>query len=170
MPSRFDSPAHADDRTLDVLKILRAGDFVPRERAFATFQPTAAVAEIVRVVSGASWQDVFPVLDEGGRMVGLLSADAIRTLIAEKELEGVAVAADVMGPALTVSTDEDLHVVLERLLEAGMRELPVVAEDGSIVGLLDEADIVRAYHLEVTRRREEGDAATASAPTAPPAH
>lgn len=163
--SRRDSPAHADDFTLDVLKALRAGDTVPRDRHFATFAPDATAREIVRVVSGASqWQDAFPVIDGGGKLVGILSADAIRTLVYEDGLEGVALAVDVMGPPVTVTADDDLHVVLERLLESGMREIPVVDERGQILGLLDETDITRAYHDDIGKRR--ADAAADSTPPA----
>src|SRR4029453_4628331 len=38
--SRFDSPAHAGDGTLDVLKALRAGPTVPRGREFVTLTAT----------------------------------------------------------------------------------------------------------------------------------
>ena len=135
---------------------IRACDTVPRNRAYATFAPGASVRDIVRVVTGASqWQDAFPVIDAGGKLLGLLSGDAIRMLVHDASLDGVAVAADVMSPATTVAADDDLHTALERLLESGMRELPVLDRDGAILGLLDETDITRAYHDDIARRRDE---------------
>jgi CIC family chloride channel protein len=156
MRTRFESPAHASDATLDVLKSIRAADRVQRNRGFATVTPQAHVTEIVRTVSGASqWQDVFPVIDPNGKLVGLLSGDAIRTLVREPGLENVAVAADVMSPPITIDADDDLHTALEMLLESGLRELPVLDETGTILGLLDESEIARTYHDDITRLQSE---------------
>ncbi len=153
--SRFDSPAHADDSTLDVLKIMRVADTVFRDRAHATVRPTDRVEDIVKTMLGASpWQDVFPVMGAEGALVGLVSADAMRTLVGESELARIAIAADIMDPPVTIATDDDLHAALEKLLDAGLRELPVIDADGKIVGLLDESDVARAYHRDIARRHE----------------
>ncbi len=147
--SRFESPAHVDDATLDVLKTLRVGDTVARDRAFTTLPLSASVREIQRAVADKAWQDVFPVLDTAGRLAGLVPADVVRTLAHEEGLDGLALACDVMVPPVTLSLDDDLHHALEVLLDVGQRELPVRGDDGSIVGLLDEADITRVYHERV---------------------
>lgn len=154
--SRFDSPAHLDDVTLDVLRTLRVGDTVPRGRAFASLQEDARGDEIRRVVAEATWQDVFPVLGRDGRLVGLLAADGVRSLAREEGFDALVLACDVMMPPVTLSPDDDLHRALEALLDAGQRELPVQDADGTIVGLLDETDISRRYH-ERTRGVERRD-------------
>jgi CIC family chloride channel protein len=152
--SRFDSPSHASELTLDVLKALRVADMVPR-RAVATVRPSARADEILAIVSGSEWQDTVPVLDEAGRMIGMVPADAVRVLAGAPDLQRLTVAADVMSPPVTLSAEDDLHVALERLLETGLREIPVVDARGQMIGLLDESDVARAYHDEIVRVREE---------------
>jgi hypothetical protein len=39
--------------------------------------------------------------------------------------------------------------------EHGLREIPVVGEDGRIVGFLDEAEITRVYHDATQTRRPD---------------
>lgn len=152
--SRFESPAHADDVTLDVLKAIRVADTVIRDRRFESVRPHERVENVVKaMLAAASWQEVFPVITLDGKLTGLVSGDTMRTLVREEELTGVAVAADVMAPAVTIPVDDDLHTALEKLLESGMRQLPVTDAEGGIVGLLDESDIARAYHVDIARRR-----------------
>jgi CIC family chloride channel protein len=70
-----------------------------------------------------------------------------------------------MGPPVTVTVDNDLHVALERLLEAGVRSLPVLSDSGTVMGILDETDIIRAYHLDITQRRRDSSAEVIAPPT-----
>ncbi len=151
--SRFDSPSHASEMTLDVLKAMRVGDMVPR-RALATVRPNTRADEILEILSASQFQDTIPVLGEDGRMVGMVAADAVRLLVAAPDLQRLTVAADLMAPPVTVCSDDDLHVALERLLETGLREIPVVDLDGTILALLDESDVARAYHDEIVRARD----------------
>ena len=157
--SRFDSPAHVHDVALDVLRGLRVGDTVPRGRPFTTFRVDAPVSEVLRAVAGSTWQDIFPVLDNNGQLVGLIAADGVRSLAHEQGLDGFVLACDVMLPPVTLAPEDDLHHALEVLLDAGQRELPVRDAGGVIVGLLDETDITRRYH-ESTRGAEARDTLT----------
>jgi predicted transcriptional regulator len=79
------------------------------------------------------------------------------------------IAADVMLPPTHVGPHDDLHTALERFLESGLHELPVV-EGGKIVGLLHEAHITRAYHDYLERLgRDVSDATSGAVSTrAPP--
>jgi CIC family chloride channel protein len=56
-------------------------------------------------------------------------------------------------PAPTIRADDDLRTAAEALLAHKLREIPVVNQDGSIIGHLDEADISRWY-LEATSKPE----------------
>jgi len=143
--SRFESPAHAGEESLDVLKRLRVREVFRRERV-VTFEERATLARVLdAVVEAPEWQDSFPVLDAAGKLVGLISGDLVRAAMKEQTPLALVIAADVMLDPAAVSPDDDLHTALERFLGSGLRELPVV-EDGLVVGLLDESNITRAYH------------------------
>ncbi len=47
-------------------------------RPIVTFARDTSAREMLRKSADAPWQDVFPVLDAEGRMVGMITADALR--------------------------------------------------------------------------------------------
>jgi len=144
--TRRDSPAHRDDLIFDVLKGIRVGDVVHRDRPYATFTRRTPADEVIRGVAGATWQEAFPVLDDEGKLVGIVNADILRAAAADPEVSTFALAADMMGDPVFVRESDDLHAALELLLSEGVRELIVVDDDARIVGFLDEAEIARTYH------------------------
>jgi len=147
--SRFDSPAHAGEESLDVLKRLKVRD-VFRAGKLVTLAPTAPLSAVVSAVMDApSWQDSFPVLDADGKLCGLVMGDVLRAVTSEDQ-GSLVIAADVMASAVHASPGDDLHVALLRLLDSGLRELPVL-DGAEVVGVLDEAHITRAYHDYLSR-------------------
>ncbi len=154
-PTRFESPVHAGEETLDILKRLRVTDIGSRSGLVATIKRKSSAADIVAIVTGApDWQDTFPVVDDKNCLIGLVSGDIVRSLGADGPLTNLVVADDVMLPPTTLTLADDLHTALERILESGLRELPVVSALGTIVGLLDESDITRAYHEYLEKLRD----------------
>jgi CIC family chloride channel protein len=140
-----ESPAHRDALVLETLKATRAADLVARGRPYASFSPGTPAAEMLRQVGESTWQDVFPVVEPDGTLRGLAG---------ERGEMPWAVAADVMQPPVTVGPEDDLRRVTERLVDSGLREIPVVDPAGRILGFLDEADLTRV-HLEAARRAEQ---------------
>lgn len=143
--SRFQSPAHAGEESLDVLKRLKVED-VFRKDGIVLLETRQGLASLVDAIAAApDWQDSFPVLDDKGTLRGIVSSDVIRTTMKEDTVGLRIIAADVMLPSVHVTPHDDLHTALERFLGSGLHELPVI-EGGKVVGLLDEAHITRAYH------------------------
>jgi chloride channel protein, CIC family len=152
--SRFESPAHAGEESLDVLRRLRVNE-VFRRASVVTLQENAALANVVdSVLTAPEWQDSFPVVDAKGILRGIVSGDVLRAAMKEETPLALVIAADVMLPAVHVTPKDDLHTALERFLESGLHALPVVEGD-AIVGVLDEAHITRAYHDYLGRLGED---------------
>jgi len=149
--TRRDSPAHRDELIFDVLRDVRAGDIVVKGRPFTSFAPGTSAREVLAEVGrSADWQDVFPVIDGDGKLIGVISATALRALSSDPILLDITLAVDLMSGPVSVRADEDAHTALERLLAQGTRELCVTDASGRIVGLLDESEIQGFYH-EATR-------------------
>ncbi len=146
VPTRRESPAHHDDLIFDVLKRVRVGDVVVRDRPYVTFERGTPASEVIQKVAGSGWQDAFPVVTEDGKVAGIVSAEILRTMAADPDLAGFALADDMMSAPLSVSESDDLHVALEAMLTHGVREVLVIDEEGRIIGFLDEAEITRNYH------------------------
>jgi CIC family chloride channel protein len=151
VPTKRDSPAHRGQLILDVLGEATVKDVMTQGRPFVHFDRRTRVAEVLAHVTDNTWQDAFPVLDEAGAIVGTITTDELRVLHAERELAEVTIAADVMQPPVTARASEDLRTAIQRMIERGLREVPVVDEGNQVIGFLDEADIARSY-LEATRK------------------
>jgi CIC family chloride channel protein len=150
--TKRDSPAHRDDLIFDVLAGMRVGDVIVRDRPYATFTTRTPAREIVQKAAGSAWQDVFPVLDEQGKVVGIVLSEVLRTMAANPDIGTLAIADDLMVPPVSVKDTDDLQRALEVILEHGLREIAVVDDNGQIVGFLDEAEITRVYHDATVNR------------------
>jgi CIC family chloride channel protein len=122
------------------------------ERPFVSFYPGTRGDEIVSSIAHSNWQDVFPVVSEDGTLVGVVSSDVLRVLIADPPLPAMTIADDVMMPPLFLGVNDSLHTALESLLKHGMREVLVTDPDGKIGGFVDKADIDRVYDSAVERQ------------------
>jgi CIC family chloride channel protein len=145
VPTKRDSPAHREDLIFDVLKGVRVGDVLVRDRPHATFHGRTPAREVIERAAATTWQDVFPVLGDDGKLAGVVLSDALRTMAANPDISEVAIAHDLMMPPVSVKVTDDLQHALDAFLADGVRELVVTDEQGRIVGLLEEADIARVY-------------------------
>jgi CBS domain-containing protein len=75
----------------------------------------------------------------------MITGDTVRFLASNREVESWTIAADIMQPLVMISEAADLRRAAEVLLLSGLREVLVTGEGGSIVGLLDEHDVSRAF-------------------------
>jgi CIC family chloride channel protein len=114
---------------------------------------------MIRHASDATTQDVFPVVDGAGNMVGLVTTDIMRVLAAEITDTRWTLAADLMQPVVSVHAQDDAKTAMQRLIDNGLREIPVVGADGRVVGMLDESDIAAVYLLAATRAESQDDVA-----------
>ncbi len=150
--TKRDSPAHREDLIFDVLTGIRVGDVLVRDRPYATLTTRATSNEVVQKAAANAWQDVFPVLDDEGKLVGIVLSDILRTMAANPDLTGLTIAHDMMVPPVSVFDTDNLKAALEAILEHGLREILVVDDTGRIVGFLDEAEITRSYQSNTASR------------------
>ena len=152
-PTKRDSPAHREDLIFDVLTGVRVGDVIVRDRTHETFSLRTPARVVIEKAAATAWQDMFPVLDDGGVLVGVVVSDILRTMAANPDIGHLAIAHDLMIPPVSVKDTDDLQRALDVILEHGVREIVVTDEEGRIVGLLDEADITRVYQSATAGRR-----------------
>ncbi len=146
------SPAHLGELTVDLMERLRVSEAMPRKK-FVSLRPEMPLRKAVKLVAG-SHQEVFPVLDGSGKIVGILCEEDLRDLIFEsgEEVEDVLLVQDVMRLRFnTISPSDTLDKALELFMRTGVHELPVV-ENGRCVGTLSYEELVRAYKREMIRR------------------
>jgi len=147
--TKRDSPAHRDDLIYDVLTEVRVRDVLVRDRAYVTLDERTPARTVIEKLAASTWQDVFPVLDATGKVVGMVLNEVLRTMAANPDLEALTIAQDLMVPPVSVLDVDDLQHASEVILAHGLRELMVLGEDGKIVGFLDETEITRAYQKSI---------------------
>ena len=91
---------------------------------------------------------VLLVVDGAGNARGLVELARLQVLLLD-EL-GWANAHDVMEPFASVAPGTPLTEVSERLGSCGLVQLPVV-EQGSVIGLVGETELARAYARAIDR-------------------
>jgi CIC family chloride channel protein len=150
--TKRDSPAHRDELVLDVLRDLRVAEVLVNRREYMSFAPEVSARDVLeQTEAAAQWQDVFPVMREDGRVLGVITLEVVRTLAMNPAAVDVTVALDLMIPSISILETDDVHTALEKMLASGQRELLVLDEKGLIVGFLDEAEIHAAYHRVTSR-------------------
>ena len=167
VPTRRDSPAHREDLIFDVLTGMRVGEVLVRDRPYAAFTTRTRAFEIIQKAAAMAWQDVFPVLDEEGKLVGIVLSEVLRTMAANPDLASFAIAHDLMIPPVSVRDTDDLQRALEVILEHGLREIVVVDDAGRIVEFPRRGRDLRAS--TTTRRRAGGTSREATKANAPAA-
>jgi CBS domain-containing protein len=115
-----------------------------------TISSEASVAEVVVSLADGHISGL-PVVDNGGRIVGVVSATDVLT--AEAEAEGPTMGRDLMEETsvseimtprpYTVAPDEDVREAARQMLYAEVHRL-FVAEGDRLVGVISTTDIVRA--------------------------
>jgi CIC family chloride channel protein len=155
---RFHSPAHVGELTINVLEEMRVRDVFHPAPDVPVVGPGTAFQEVRDLVLGGRDATV-PVVGPDGRIAGLVTAEQLRPVMDERQLDSFVVAGDICSAPAYVYPDDDLYRAHELFRVSGCPQIPVV-EDGSegarhrILGMLDYRDMMRAYGRELARRRE----------------
>jgi CIC family chloride channel protein len=155
--TRIDSPAHVGDFAVDILDHISVKEALPPDRKVETVPESMHFEEILQLVVDSN-QNNFPVVDQNGRLKGILSLTDIRRVMLEKELHKLVIAKDVaVEEVLTVTLDDNLNTALKKMTEAEIRELPVVSKENpqKVVSMLSRKDIIRTYHGQIEKIKKE---------------
>jgi CIC family chloride channel protein len=98
----------------------------------------------------------FPVVDEVGLLVGIITHEDVRRALTEFGPDATVREVETQR-LIVVNPSESLEVAMERMAIAGIGHLPVVrVEDPrEIVGILSRGDILRAYRRKALEERHE---------------
>lgn len=131
-------------------------------RDVVTINPDADLKEAARRLSGLRISGM-PVVDAEHRVLGIISEADILSLAGVKKghtfkdvlrhvlgaplpvrKKGNTVGEIMSSPAITTGPDRDIRTVAAILDEKRIKRLPVVDDEGGLIGVISRADIVRA--------------------------
>ncbi len=124
------------------------------QRKLITIPPNKNVMEAVEIllknkISGA------PVVDSNGKLVGILSELDCANEIINSAMMNTSPpdVADIMSTEVfTVRPDENMLTIAHLFTTKGYRRLPVVDEQGRLLGQLSRRDLMRAMYEAMKRR------------------
>ncbi|MCA9572331.1 MAG: chloride channel protein, partial [Myxococcales bacterium] len=145
-----------------VMYELRVADVMRRE--VVSLPVHAPFERLARKFLERRLRDVF-VVDEEGRYHGLIDIQDVKGLLGQPHDE-LSVDDVERRDVPSLRPDVALAEVMPAFFRHDLEELPVVDDDGKLVGVLSERDVVAAYHREVLRKEtllariESGDEST----------
>jgi len=144
--NHVESPAHRGDLVVDILKDISVAAAFKESPETPTIQNDLPVNRILPLFSERE-EECFPVVNNSGDIIGLLSMSTLRTIIGEEGAGNLILAEDIKTPFEKVTVSENLHQALAKFLRTKYSCLPVVDDDDSnkVLGLLSYRDLITAY-------------------------
>lgn len=139
LAERGDLLAHHRDQS--VLTLMNIKDVIDKD--LLTIHPDASLGELVEKIS-ESKRNIFPVVDEDNRFMGVVDMDDIRRLMFRTEEYNRPINPFIIEPIEQVSTKESMDNVMDKFKRTGYYNLPVV-DDGKYVGFISRAHVFNAY-------------------------
>jgi len=162
--NKFDSPAHAEDATINVLEQMHVTDFYnPGE--VVVLQESTTLKELTNVIASSD-QLNFPVKRADGWYAGMISINNVRNWIFEEGLHDLIVVRDLMSRPVYVRPDYDLYQALLRFVNTDYAQIPVVSQTDTsdIIGLINRDDVFQAYAEAIAEVKGEDSEETAIPP------
>ena len=135
-----------DTRDKFLLSKLEIGELI--ETNFSVVRPDYNLEELIKVIAQSN-RNIFPVIDDGKRLIGIVHLDKIRSVIFSSEQREQKTVRDLMTPpTLVIQVNENLHQVLNKFEETKSWNLPV-ADGEKYVGFLSKSTILTRYRKEL---------------------
>lgn len=131
---------------------MRVGELCTREVVYCG--PDDSVPDVAQLMRNHHVGDLIVAEARGGRLipVGVVTdRDLVVKVLAEGVAPDVLLAGDLMTRTLVTATDsESVYDAVERMRAEGVRRLPIVGAEGSLIGVLSADDITEFLAEELT--------------------
>jgi CIC family chloride channel protein len=135
-----------DTRDKFLLSKLDVGELI--ETNFSMVKPEYNLEALIKVIAQSN-RNIFPVVDENKKLVGIVHLDKIRSVIFDSAHNQSTTVRDLMtAPSVVIEANENLHQILNKFEETKSWNLPVV-DRGQYVGFLSKSSILTRYRNEL---------------------
>jgi len=132
---------------------MQVGEICTREVVCATAETTVAAA--AKLMRQYHIGDVVVTRDERGRRIprGIVTdRDLVLSVLATELNPTALTVGDIMGSDLiTACETEDLFDAVQRMRNKGVRRMPIVQEDGTLVGIVSIDDVIEVLAEEMNQ-------------------
>lgn len=125
-----------------VLTLLKVDNLI--ETDFLTVRPDMTLKQMVDTISRSS-RNLFPVLDAGDKLIGVVLLDEIRNIMFRPDLyRKMSVSTFMSIPPAKIEVGQSMEQVMKMFDDTGAWNLPVV-ENGRYVGFVSKSKIFNSY-------------------------
>ena len=141
------------DKDKAVLTLMKIESVV--EKNFETVSPDMELGQLVGVISRAK-RNLFPVVDHGGCLLGIVQMDDIRHIMFRQELYHRFTVDRLMAEApCRLSVNDPMEVVIRKFDDTGAWNLPVDDADGKYLGFVSKSKVFASYRQILVDFSEE---------------
>ena len=155
--SKFDSPAHIEDKTINILEGLHVDTHYKPGRV-TTLEEGTTLKALTDIIANTN-ELYFPVKNEEGVITGILTIQNVRNHLFNPDLFDLILAKDLATKPATLKKDDDLYTALLKFVDTDYGQIPVVSADdpNSIIGIINRENVFRAYAKAVKELREAAE-------------
>jgi len=136
-----------------IMKSIRVGAVVSEDVDFISEK--ANIDQLLAIFRMAERSFYFPVIDETGRMIGIISMQDVKWILHDEEQRLEALVGNICSKDVMVLTpDDNLYTAMTLFDMKGIEEIPVVeaTDNRWVVGMLRRRDVITRYNREVLKR------------------
>lgn len=150
LAQKGDLLTHDKDQT--VLTLMNITQVV--EKNFIPLEITMNLGDVIHQGVVKSSRNIFPVIDENRKFMGIILLDDIRSIMFNEKLYDEVKVQDIMqqAPEIIDMENDRMHAIMKKFQESDAWNLPVV-EKGKYVGFISKSKLLTAYRkklIEVT--------------------
>ncbi len=143
-----------EGREAAIMKSTRVGKAITEDVDFISERANINhLLEIFRIAKNSFY---FPVVDDSGRMTGIISMQDVKNILHRAEEERVCylVGGICSRDVIMLTPDDNLYTAMQLFDVKGIEEIPVVEdlENKWVVGMLKRRDVIAAYNHEVLKK------------------
>lgn len=143
-----------EGRETAIMKSIRVGKAITEDVDFISEKANINhLLEIFRLTKGGFY---FPVVDDAGKMTGIISMQDVKNILHKAEEERVCylVGGVCNRDVIMLTPDDSLYTAMQLFDIKGIEEIPVVEdlENRWVVGMLKRRDVIAAYNHEVLKK------------------
>lgn len=152
--NKFDSPAHIEDSTINILEQMRVEDQYTPGRV-TTLEEGTTLKALTDIIANTN-ELYFPVKNEEGHITGILTIHNVRNVLFNPDLFDLILTKDLATKPATLYLGDDLYTALLKFVDTDYGQIPVVARDNPdhIIGILNREDVFKAYANSIKKIRE----------------
>ncbi len=140
---------HKDKAVLTLMKLNKV-----LETDFSAIKPETTLGELVKIIS-SSKRNIFPVIDEKGNLLGIVTLNDIREIMFNSEMYNEITVEELMIlPPAFIQHDDMMDKVMQKFENTGAWNLPVV-NDGKYLGFVSKSKIFSVYRRVLVHFSDE---------------